>query len=67
MLRKKKGWSVYILTADGKFPDYFKRERPNRMRKLYNGNIQVNYYQYYGEKQPRNRDAVEEIDETIRD
>ena len=67
MLRKKKGWSVYILTADGKFPDYFKRERPNRVRKLYNGNIQVNYYQYYGEKQPRNRDAVEEIDETIRD
>jgi len=52
MLRKKKGWSVYILTADSKFPDYFKRGRPNRVRKLYNGTIRVNYYQYYGEKQP---------------
>ncbi|MFN2143088.1 MAG: class I SAM-dependent RNA methyltransferase [Candidatus Promineifilaceae bacterium] len=52
MFRKKKGWSVYILTADSKFPGYFKRGRPNRVRKLYNGNIRVNYYQYYGEKQP---------------
>jgi putative N6-adenine-specific DNA methylase len=52
MLRKKTGWSVYILTADSKFPGYFKRGRPNRVRKLYNGNIRVNYYQYYGERPP---------------
>ena len=48
--RKKKGWSVYVLTADKKFPDYFKRARPDRVRKLYNGTIEVNYYQYFGEK-----------------
>ena len=48
--RKKSGWSIYILTADNQFPKYFKRNRPDRIRKLYNGNIQVNYYQYYGEK-----------------
>ena len=51
--RKKKGWSLYILTADKKFPDYFKRARPDRVRKLFNGNIEVNYYQYYGERPPR--------------
>ena len=67
MLRKKKGWSVYILTADGKFPGYFKRGHPNRVRKLYNGNIQVNYYQYHGEKQPREQGTVETVDESIRD
>jgi putative N6-adenine-specific DNA methylase len=50
--RKKSGWSLYILTADKKFPDYFKRSRPDRVRKLYNGPIEVNYYQYYGEKPP---------------
>lgn len=50
--RKKRGWSVYILTADKQFPNYFKRAKPNRVRKLYNGNIQVNYYQYYGDKPP---------------
>ncbi len=52
MFRKKKGWSVYILTADEKFPHYFKRARPDRVRKLYNGTIKVNYYQYYGDKPP---------------
>jgi putative N6-adenine-specific DNA methylase len=51
--RKKKGWSVYILTADKKFPDYFKRARPDRVRKLYNGPIEVNYYQFYGERPPK--------------
>jgi len=48
--RKKTGWSVYILTADKKFPDYFKRSRPDKVRKLYNGSIEVNYYQYFGER-----------------
>jgi len=53
MFRKKTGWSLYILTADKKFPDYFKRARPDRVRKLYNGAIEVNYYQYYGERPPK--------------
>jgi putative N6-adenine-specific DNA methylase len=48
--RKKLGWSVYILTADKKFPDYFKRSRPDKVRKLFNGSIEVNYYQYFGER-----------------
>jgi putative N6-adenine-specific DNA methylase len=48
--RKKWGWSLYILTADEMFPNYFKRARPDRVRKLYNGKIKVDYYQYYGEK-----------------
>ena len=51
--KKKKGWSIYILTADEKFPNYFKRSWPDRKRKLYNGNIEVTYYQYYGERPPR--------------
>jgi putative N6-adenine-specific DNA methylase len=54
--KNKKGWSVYILTADKKFPDYFKRARPDRVRKLFNGPIEVNYYQYYGERPPRRED-----------
>lgn len=53
MLRKKTGWSLYVLTADKKFPDYFKRAKPDRVRKLYNGAIEVNYYQYYGERPPK--------------
>jgi putative N6-adenine-specific DNA methylase len=48
--KKKTGWSVYILTADKIFPDYFKRAQPDRVRKLFNGQIEVNYYQYFGER-----------------
>ena len=51
--KKKTGWSIYILTGDKKFPDYFKRAWPDRKRKLYNGNIEVTYFQYYGERPPR--------------
>jgi len=54
--KKKTGWSIYILTADKKFPDYFKRAQPDRVRKLFNGQIEVNYYQYFGE---RPRDPVD--------
>lgn len=50
MFRKKTGWSVYVLTADKKFPDYFKRARPDRVRKLYNGKLEAHYYQYHGER-----------------
>ncbi len=52
MFRKKKGWSIYILTADKIFPKYFKRSWPDRVRKLYNGVIEVQYYQYFGERPP---------------
>ena len=48
--RNKLGWSLYVLTADKKFPDYFKRARPNKTRKLFNGALEVRYYQYFGEK-----------------
>jgi len=50
--RRKTGWSVYILTADKKFPDYFKRAAPSRVRKLFSASLEVNYYQYYGERPP---------------
>jgi putative N6-adenine-specific DNA methylase len=56
--RKKSGWSIYILTADKKFPDYFKRARPNRVRKLFNGPIEVNYYQYFGKRPPRQEETA---------
>jgi len=51
--RKKTGWSVFVLTADKKFPDYFKRAHPDRVRKLFNGPIEVQYYQYHGERPPK--------------
>ncbi|MBF0331250.1 MAG: class I SAM-dependent RNA methyltransferase [Candidatus Omnitrophica bacterium] len=57
MFKNKPGWSLYILTADGRFPDFFKRAKPDRVRKLFNGTIEVNYYQYHGER-PREGQVV---------
>ncbi len=53
MFKNKLGWSLYILTGDDRFPDFFKRARPDKVRKLFNGTIEVNYYQYFGEKAPK--------------
>lgn len=57
--KKKRGWSIYILTADEMFPKYFKRAQPDRVRKLYNGRIKTNYYQYYGEKPTGNMSPLQ--------
>lgn len=46
-------WSIYIITADTNFPQFFKRAKPDRVRKLYNGNIEAHYFQYYGKRPPR--------------
>ena len=45
-------WSVYVLTADEGFEKYY-GARAHRKRKLYNGNIKVDYYQYYGRRPPK--------------
>lgn len=47
-------WSVYVLTAEEKFESLY-GARAHRKRKLYNGNIRVDYYQYYGERPPRHQ------------
>lgn len=49
----RRDWSIYVITADKRFPDYFNRAKPDRVRKLYNGNVEANYYQYYGTRPPR--------------
>ena len=56
--RKKKGWAVFVLTADKRFPNYFKRAAPDKVRKLFNGTIEVNYYQYFSETP--NKDSTPE-------
>jgi len=45
-------WSFYILTSHTGFERLFGR-KASKKRKLYNGNIRVYYYQYYGPAPPR--------------
>jgi len=53
ILRKAPTWSVYVLTPEEKFESLY-GARAHRKRKLYNGNIKVDFYQYYGKRPPRN-------------
>ena len=53
MLKNKTGWSLYFLTPDQRFPDFFKRAKPDKVRKLFNATIETNYYQYFGERPPK--------------
>lgn len=40
------GWAVGVLTADKQFPQAFRRVRPERVRKLFNGTLEAHYFQY---------------------
>ena len=42
-------WSAYVLTSDEFFESAFGR-KANAKRKLFNGNIKTDYYQYYGSR-----------------
>ncbi|SES94082.1 putative N6-adenine-specific DNA methylase [Natronincola peptidivorans] len=46
-------WSHYVITSHPQFEELFGK-KADRKRKLYNGRIQCNYYQYYGPRPPKN-------------
>lgn len=50
--RKLKTWSIYAITSEEEFEKMYGKPA-NRRRKLYNGRIKVDYYQYYGPRPPR--------------
>lgn len=45
-------WSTYIITSDEEFEKHYGKIA-DRKRKLYNGRIKVDYYQYYGPRPPK--------------
>lgn len=49
-------WSHYILSSHANFETFFGK-RASKKRKLYNGNIKVDYFQYYGPRPPRRNHA----------
>jgi putative N6-adenine-specific DNA methylase len=53
-------WSFYVLAAHPIFERLFGR-KADKKRKLYNGRIQCNYYQFYGPRPPRKIEIYEKI------
>lgn len=52
VLKELETWSFYILTSNEEFESLFGR-KASKKRKLYSGNIKVDYYQYFGSRPPR--------------
>ena len=46
VFRPRRGWSFGIISPDGDFESVYGR-RADKRRKLYNGMIQCQYYQYF--------------------
>ena len=53
VFRKLKNWSYYLITSYEDFENEFGQEATKR-RKLYNGMLKSNLYQYIGPKPPKN-------------
>lgn len=53
--RKLKNWSYYLITSFEDFEREFGKDA-ERKRKLYNGMLKTNLYQYPGPRPPRNND-----------
>ena len=56
--KKFSTWSYYIITSYDEFEKVFGRHA-DKKRKLYNGALKCNYYQYFGPKPRREENAVD--------
>lgn len=55
IFRRNKTWSVYTITSDEDFEKYYGK-KADQKRKLFNGMIKTDYYQFFGEKPPRGKE-----------
>ncbi|NTW04622.1 MAG: class I SAM-dependent RNA methyltransferase [Peptococcaceae bacterium] len=58
--KKMETWSYYVLTSHPEFERLF-GEKADKKRKLYNGKILCNLFQYFGPRPPRRDSMVESI------
>ena len=49
-------WSKYILTADLEF-EHFYGQKATKKRKLYNGALRTDYFQFWAQRRPRTKAA----------
>lgn len=53
LFKTNKTWSTYFITSHEGFERLYGR-KADKKRKLFNGNVKTDYYQFYGEKPPKN-------------
>lgn len=52
LFRSNKTWSVYVITSLESFEELYGK-KADKKRKLFNGNVKIDYYQYFGERPPK--------------
>ncbi len=52
LFRADNTWSVYVITSHEGFEQLYGK-KADKKRKLFNGNVKVDYYQYFGLKPPK--------------
>ncbi len=52
IFRKNKTWSFYTITSHENFEKLYGK-KADKKRKLFNGNVKIDYYQYFGAKPPK--------------
>lgn len=55
VFRPLKTWSKYFLTSDLSFEEFY-GEKATKKRKLYNGALRTDYFQFWGTRPPRNHE-----------
>lgn len=58
VLRPLKTWSKYILTSDLQFESFY-GAKATKKRKLYNGALRTDLFQYWGTRPPRTKEKAE--------
>lgn len=52
LFRSNKTWSAYFITSHEGFEKLYGK-KADKKRKLFNGNVKTDYYQYFGERPPK--------------
>ncbi|MGN1318250.1 MAG: class I SAM-dependent RNA methyltransferase [Lachnospirales bacterium] len=52
LFKTDKTWSTYFITSHEGFEKLYGK-KADKKRKLFNGNVKTDYYQYYGERPPK--------------
>jgi putative RNA methylase len=52
LFKTNKTWSTYFITSHEGFEKLY-GQRADKKRKLFNGNVKTDYYQFYGERPPK--------------
>ncbi len=54
LFKTDKTWSAYFITSHEGFEKLYGR-KADKKRKLFNGNVKTDYYQYFGERPPKTK------------